>query len=399
MASVTAPPPSYNSGAPPTYEDFEKEVERLKQKAASDPTFKQNVKESFIKGSGSDDNLKIIREGVDLFTQNITKINSAFDDIRVKLYEVDKKELKDRTGTTWKGESKWNVLRDEWKSLLRDSQDTALKSVARCDEFQLFCEGVMKITSLEDPRYRDTITELENFIQVPDPVGRTYNPSDVEKQAMTHSEAFQKLKEKLTNFKADFGDFADYQKVQIKDDLATLNRKISDIEIEIKSDETMILSLGVALGVTIFSTLAGGVVAAAMGPLSPLAIIALVIGSLLAIGEAGTLAYFIGEWYKKTAQRDKWKDEVKGKEALEATLVAIVSKLENQETGLGFILTQVDLLKNVWHTISNEAYLIANMLKDAKDKKTLTYFQDEINHAKEAYKELSSSLAKYSRAG
>ncbi|KIM42694.1 hypothetical protein M413DRAFT_121826 [Hebeloma cylindrosporum] len=399
MESAIAPPPTYDAAAlmaDPAA--LVKEVERLKQKTSTDPEFKKQVKAAFVTQAGSDDYGKKVLDDVDKFTQRIAQINNIFENFGKKFHEIDQRKLQGPDEKVWTFEAEWNGLRDQWKVLLSQSQNIALETLSRADELDLFCQGILKIGSAGDQRYKDTLTELNGFIDKPDKDGRKYDPKDVDKQARTHSKSYWQLKTALTVFIGKYQVFAEFVGVGIDLEAAVLNAEIAEIEATILVDQHLVLELGVGLDVTAFTTLAGGVIAPAIGPLSIGGVALILLGALSAVGEGSAFVLFTSELDKNEIRRDNLKEEIKDKEDSMKALEAVKSVFENQGRTTGLIISQIDLVRNAWLIINNEANLLHSELQKVVDQTTLTCFKDQVTHALGAYSTLSVVLAKISRA-
>jgi len=342
---------------------------------------------------------KLMQEVQDL-SDSLIKIDQAFERVRVQLGTVDNNNYKDENGNPVpKFQPRWVGYQQRFTALLWDSRSTATATEAYVKDFiEVIIPEVEEVTT---DSYDDVVADLKEFINRKDPFGNKLNSNETVDQAQKHSQAFTDLRRDIEEFKGTFDDFAKFHEGELNTEILRLEGEITRLDAEIQKCQTIVMAMGIALGVTVFVAAAGAVASlAALGPIGPfVAIGVLIVGAIAAIGELSTLIAFIvkGNEYKAERDEDQRKlDDLKKQLAL---LQSLKTTLESQKTDIDDICGRIDRIAAIWALVAHDAKLISEGLKAAVDGAdgggSKTAFKRRVELVKASYTSLGAALALY----
>ncbi|PPQ73411.1 hypothetical protein CVT24_008505 [Panaeolus cyanescens] len=365
----------------PQLVDLPKDVQEKAQAAMA----QEAAKDSTVKG--------LMAEVVALGDSALV-IDQAFERVRIALGKVDQNNYKDKKGKPIpKLQPTWVGYQKRWTTFLWDSRDVATATEAYVRDFVDII-----IPSIEAEQLDDAKIDLLEFINRKDPFGEKLNATETHDYAQKFSQDLIDLQKDLKAFKDTFDEFAKDQEVDLGDAINTKKSEIEAIQLEIKKCETVVMAMGIALGVTLAATGAGALAAvAALGPVGPFVAIGIVItGAIAAISELGTLIAYVVEANERrnglaTAQR-----QLASLESQLKHLQELQALLQNQKADIDLIATRIDRFKAIWGAVAHDAHLIYIKLETAATVGgSNSAFRSRLNLAKNMYTALADALALY----
>ncbi|KAF8069982.1 hypothetical protein FPV67DRAFT_995495 [Lyophyllum atratum] len=385
---------------PPTYEAALVELKKLQ--ATPLPASVINTAQAAMAAEAEKpETAANLLDEVRALADSAVKVDQAFERVKIDLGKVDQNNYKDKDGKpVEKFQPKWIAYQKIFTTLLWDSRATATGTEAYVRDFlDVIIPGVEGIVTPQD--YQDTVADLKEFINRKDPFGKKLNSTETVSDAQKHSQAFTDLRRDISAFKDTFDTFASFHEGELKGEILRLEGEVLRLDAEIKKCETIVIAMGVALGVTVIAAGIGAVAAiAALGPFGPaVALGIIIVGAIAAIGELSTLIAFVvkGNEYKNERAEDQ--RQLEDLRVQLATLQRLKTILEAQKTDIADICGRLDRFAAVWALVAHDAQLIADGLKAATDAAddggSKRAFQNRLKLIKANYTSLADALKEY----
>ncbi|KAF9226019.1 hypothetical protein BS17DRAFT_867367 [Gyrodon lividus] len=357
-----------------------------------------------------------LMEEVKALGDSVLKVDEAFERVRVNLGVVDNNDYKDKDGNPIpKFQPTWVDYQKRWTTLLWDSRNTATATEAYINDFvQVIVPDIEDIQNDDD--LADAKKDLQAFANRTDPFGKTLNSKETADLAQKYSQAFTDLRRDLEEFKGKFDSFAEDHKVELEANIKNKEAKLVELDLEIKKCQTVVMAMGIALGVTIFVTGAAAVGSlAALGPLGPFVAIGIVIvGAIAAISELGVLIAYVvktnggihtvlsevatlippASEYK--SERDQVQNDLNDLKKQLQVLENLKATLEDQKDDITDICGRLDRFAAIWGYVRHDAQLIYEGIEAAVgDEGSKKAFKRRVALIKDSYTKLGSALALY----
>ncbi|PPR08017.1 hypothetical protein CVT24_011078 [Panaeolus cyanescens] len=254
------------------------------------------------------------------------------------------------------------------------------------------------VPEIADEDMESAKADLKEFINRSDPYGNKLNSKETHDKAQKLSQEIVDLQNEMREFKDTFDKFADDQKAKIDGEISIKNERLGVLELEIKRCQTIVMAMGIALGVTVFATGAGAVGAlAALGPLGPgVAIGIVIVGAIAAISELGVLIAYVKETNDKNAEYNRIKGEVadltKALEDLKLVRASLMTMKDDIET----ICVRLDRFKAIWALVAHDAQEILDRIDNVINTGgSDRAFKNRIKIVKDLYSKLADALREY----
>ncbi|KAH8078429.1 hypothetical protein BXZ70DRAFT_961750 [Cristinia sonorae] len=340
---------------------------------------------------------KLLKEVNDL-NDSVIKVDQAFERVRVGLGQVDNNNYTDPNGLLVpKFQPTWVGFQKKWTSLLWGSRDTATGTQAYINDFiKTIIPEVENIKT--DADLANARRNLNNFINRRDPFGHQLNSQETIDLAQQHSQEFTDLRREMEAFRNTFDNFAKDREVQLSRDITQKQEEIETLKLEIKKCQTVVMAMGIALGVTVIVTGAGAIGSmAALGPLGPFfALGALIVGAIAAITELGVLIAYVKQLNGHKAALDAAQAQLLQLQAQLQHLHELQAILQGQKEDITYIAGRLDRFASVWGTVRHDAQLINEGLHAAVgDEGSKRAFMRRVALVKDAYSHLGEALALY----
>jgi len=332
---------------------------------------------------------------------SVLKVDEAFERVRINLGTVDSNDYKDSQGNPIpKFQPTWVDYQKRWTTLLWESRNTATATEAYIKDFvQVIVPEVEDIQNDDD--LADAKKDLAAFANRVDPFGAKLNSKETATLAQKYSQAFTDLRRDLEEFKGTFDSFANDHKIELDANIKNKEAKLIELDLEIKKCQTVVMAMGIALGVTVFVTGAAAVGSlAALGPIGPFVAIGIVIvGAIAAISELGTLIAYVVKTNEYKSERNQVQNELDDlKKQLEA-LNYLKATLESQKADITDICGRLDRFAAIWGYVRHDAQLISEGIEAAVgDEGSKKAFKKRVSLVKDSYTKLGDALALYATA-
>ncbi|PPR02764.1 hypothetical protein CVT24_002252 [Panaeolus cyanescens] len=373
--------PSDIKSSLPNLVNLPKSVQEKAQAAMADEVTKPSTQQSLM------DEVKALGDSVIV-------VDEAFERVKIGLGKVDQNDYKDKNGNPVpKYQPTWIGYQKRWTQFLWDSRDVATKTEAYVRDF---IEVI--IPEIEDEEIDDAKLDLKEFISRTDPFGKELNASETHDKAQKFSQDLIDLQKDLAAFKDTFDEFAKDQEIKLGDDIKKENANIEALKLEIKQCETVVMAMGIALGVTVFATAAGALGSlAALGPVGPFVAIGIVIvGAIAAISELGVLIAYIVKTNDKKQELAEAQRNLADLQAQLDHLHELQAILQSQTADIDTICGRLDRFKAIWGAVAHDAGLILEQLNTAVNTGgSANAFKRRVEIAKVSYKTLADGLAAY----
>ncbi|KIJ46159.1 hypothetical protein M422DRAFT_250194 [Sphaerobolus stellatus SS14] len=334
--------------------------------------------EAMQEEAGKDEIKNELLEEIKQLAGAAKNVDEAFERVRVGLGQVDNNNYTDSNGKpigkfqpTWTGYQNANF------------NEIILPIV----------EDIQNADDLADARL-----DLDAFIKRNDPYENSLNSQETIDAAMKYSQAFTDLRRNLEAFQGTFDSFAKEHEINLGQDITNKQAQIEVLQLEIKQCQTVVMAMSIALGVTLFVTVAGAVGSlAALGPLGPFVAIGIaIVGALAAISEMSTLIAYVVKTNEKKAELDEAERQLRSLQEQLETLKQLRSILMNQKSDITYISGRLDRFAVIWNIIRHDAQIIRELLDAAVgDEGSKKAFKLRVDLVKKSYEPLQQGMREY----
>ncbi|KAH8078428.1 hypothetical protein BXZ70DRAFT_961749 [Cristinia sonorae] len=381
------------------YDDLPADVKQsLHDLAVQPPSVQEKAQEAMAAEVSKPDTQDKLLEEVKELGDSAVKVDAAFERVRVGLGQVDNNNFTDANGRPVpKFQPTWVGFQRTWTTILWGSRDTATRTQAYINDFLNVIIPEIELIETEAD-LADARLDLNAFINRRDPFGEQLNSQETVDMAQQHSQAFTDLRRDMEAFRGTFDDFAKDHEVQLGQEITEKQNDIQRLQLEIKKCETVVMALGISLGVTVLVTGAGAVGSmAALGPLGPFVAIGILIaGAIAAITQLGVLIAYVTQLNRHKADLDIAQAQLLQLQAHLQHLHELQAILQGQKDDITFIAGRLDRFAAIWGIVRHDAQLINQDLHAAVgDEGSRRAFMRRVNLIKESYIKLSRALALY----
>ncbi|KAF8069965.1 hypothetical protein FPV67DRAFT_1667868 [Lyophyllum atratum] len=380
---------------PPTYQVAMRQLELLKSQPIPLEircTAHKAMEKELSKPEITRSCLEEVKQLIDI----VIKIDQAFERIKTDLGKIDNSYIICKP--VHKFQPSWIALQQRFAVLLWIRAQPQGRQAHMSRFLNVILPGLEDIRSNAD--YKDAAADLKEFIGRKDPFRTKLHSKQNPSQPQKHSQAFADLLRDITLFKNGIDLFAQEQGVELHEDVIRLHGVIDRLNLEVECCEMMILSIGIALGVTGPAVCAESVASlAALGLLGPAVTRQILFaGATAALPEIKGLIAFVSNTneYEKgiSSTRMQVNDLKTGANILERLQVA----LKTQEAGITDTCGRIDRLAAIRSYVAHDAKLIASELEvvvRAEGDPSRKAFMARLELTRKTYGTLANVLKEY----